>query len=219
MKFDVITLFPKVFEDYLKESILGRAVKKGLIEINVHNLRDYSEETKHRKVDERSYGGGPGMVLKPEPIIKAVESVKKKNRNKKTKVILFSASGREFNDNSSIKLNSRYNHLILIAGHYEGIDERVKRALKAEEVSIGSYVLSGGELPAMILIDAVSRKVKGVLGKSESLEEKRLGVGVPVYTRPEVFIYRGKKYKVPKVLLSGNHKAITSWRISHKKSG
>lgn len=161
------------------------------------------------------------MVVQIEPIMKALQAVKIRNKQK-VKIILFSATGKQFNNASAAKLAKNYNELVLICGRYEGIDERVKRILKdqklqIEELSIGPYVLTGGELPAMIFIDAASRQVKGVLGKEESLEEKRLGVGVPVYTRPEIFTYRGKKYRVPKVLLSGDHANIKEWRKKHKK--
>lgn len=216
MKFDIITLFPEVCEPYFKESILGRAVKNKLIEVKVHNLRKYSKDIRHQKVDDRAYGGGPGMVLKAEPIISAVNSIKGKSK-RKIKVIVLSAKGREFNEKLSLGL-IKYDQLILVAGHYEGIDERAVKALKAEEVSVGPYVLSGGELPAMIIVDAVARKIKGVLGKSESLEESRLGAGVPTYTRPETITYKGKKYNVPKILLSGNHKDIERYRLEHKKN-
>lgn len=217
MRFDIITLFPKVCEPYFKGSILGRAVKNKLIEVKTHNLRKYSKDSRHQKVDDRAYGGGPGMVLQALPIIRAVDSVKSKKKIK-TKVIVLSAKGKEFSDKLSLNF-SKYDQLILVAGHYEGIDERAIKALKAEEISVGPYILSGGELPAMIIVDAVSRKIKGVLGKSGSLEEHRLGVGVPTYTRPETIRHKGKKYSVPKVLLSGHHKAIMDWRTFHRKSG
>jgi len=219
--FEVVTLFPEFFKPYFAGSILGRAVKKGLIKINFLNLRDFSLDKKHRRVDHKAYGGGPGMVIQIQPIIKAVEFVKSKikSQRSKIKVILFTPAGKQFNSKMAARLAKNCDNLILICGHYEGIDERVQRILKAEEISVGPYVLSGGELAAMIVIDAVGRKIKGVLGKEGSLEERRLGVGVPVYTRPEVFIYKSKKYSVPQVLLSGNHRAIVSWRISHRKSG
>ena len=215
MKFDIITLFPEVCVPYFKESILGRAVKNKLIEVKIHNLREYSRDKKHQKVDDRAYGGGPGMVLQALPVIRAVASVKSKKKIK-IKVVVLSAKGKEFTDKLSLSF-SKYDQLILVAGHYEGIDERAIKALKAEEVSVGQYILSGGELPAMVIVDAVARKIKGVLGKSESLEEHRLGAGVPTYTRPETISYKGKKYSVPKVLLSGHHRDIEEWRLEHKK--
>lgn len=211
MKFDVITIFPKSFS-YLDESILKRAQQKGLIKIRIHNLRNFSFD-KHKKVDDKPYGGGPGMVIKIEPLIKAIGPISK---NKKMKIILFSPAGKQFNNKMAANLAKKYQHLLLICGHYEGVDERIKKILKVEEISIGNYVLTGGEPAAMVLIDAVSRQLSGVLGKKESLEEKRLGIGVPVYTRPEVFIYKRKKYSVPKILLSGNHAKIARWRASHR---
>lgn len=222
MKIDIITIFPGIFDSYLNESILKRALSKKLIRIKIHNLRDFTKD-KHKKVDDRAYGGGPGMVLKPEPIIKAVASLKPKAKNQNAKVILFSPAGKQFNNKMAAELAKKNGQLILICGHYEGVDERVKKAIrdsgfKLEEISVGPYVLTGGEPGAMVLIDAVSRQIPGVLGKSESLEEKRLGVGMPVYTRPEVFSWKAGKYSVPKVLLSGNHKEIEKWRKNRIKS-
>ncbi len=239
MKFDIITIFPRIFNSYLNESILKRAQKKKLIKIKIHNLRDFSAD-KRKKIDDRPFGGGPGMVLKIKPIVQAISSILRiKNSElrikKKIKVILFSPAGKQFDNKIAGQLAKNYDNLILICGRYEGIDERVKKVirnwkLEIGEFSIGPYVLTGGELPAMILIDAVSRQITGVLGKEESIEEKRLGIGVPVYTRPEVFIYKpphqmrigamcggkGKKYRVPKILLSGNHKKIEEWRKKSK---
>ncbi len=233
MRFDIITIFPKIFDSYLSESILKRAKEKKLIDVKIHNLRDFVSDNKRqkvalrqaqgdfstrRKIDDRPFGGGPGMVLMAEPIVKAV---KKAVKFKKAKVVLFSAGGKQF-DNKTASKFSKFSQLIFVCGRYEGVDDRAKKAIKdfgldVEEISIGSYVLTGGELPAMVLIDAVSRQVKGVLGKHESLEEKRLGVGVPVYTRPEIFVYKNKRYKVPEILLSGDHKKIEQWRLKHKK--
>ncbi|MBI5401334.1 tRNA (guanosine(37)-N1)-methyltransferase TrmD [Candidatus Wolfebacteria bacterium] len=214
MLFDIITIFPEIFDSYLNESILKRAQKNKKIKIKIHNLRDFTKD-KHKKVDDRPFGGGPGMVLKAEPIIKAVLALKPA---KKTKIILFTPGGKQFDEKTAQKL-SKEAQLIIICGRYEGIDERVSKILKAnsyklETISIGPYVLTGGELPAMVLIDSISRKIPGVLGKEESLEENRLGIGVPAYTRPAKFKYKGKKYKVPEVLLSGNHAEIKKWRKS-----
>lgn len=214
--FDIISVFPRIFDSYLNESILKRAQKKNLIKIRIHNLRDFAED-KHRKVDDRPFGGGPGMAMKIKPLIKAVSSIKRQVSSKKSKVILFSPAGKRFDNKAAARLAKNYDNLILICGRYEGIDARAEKVIKnlkfkIENFSAGPYVLTGGELPAMILIDAVSRRIPGVLGKRESLEEERFGVGVPVYTRPEVFVYKGKKYAVPKVLLSGNHKKIAAWR-------
>lgn len=238
MRFDIITIFPDIFDSYLNESILKRGQKQNLIKIKIHNLRDFSKD-KHRKVDDRPYGGGPGMVIKVEPLIKAINSILNFKqtltlKNKKPKIILFSPAGEQFSNKIAAQLAKNSKHLILICGHYEGIDERIKKILhnsnfKPKEISIGPYVLTGGELPAMVLIDAVCRQIPGVLGKQESLEEKRLGIGVPTYTRPEIFVYNSshqtkfnsakeKKYPVPKILLSGNPKEIAGWRRSKQKN-
>ncbi|MBI5306211.1 tRNA (guanosine(37)-N1)-methyltransferase TrmD [Candidatus Wolfebacteria bacterium] len=222
MKFNIITIFPKIFDSYLNESILKRARKNKLIDIKIHNLRDFTKD-KHRKVDDRPFGGGPGMVFKIEPIARAIGSILRiKNYElrikKKTKIILFTPDGKQFNNKMAADFEKNYDNLILICGRYEGIDSRVKKVIqdlgfKIQEISIGNYVLTGGELPAMVLIDSVSRQIPGVLGKQESLEEKRHGIGLSVYTRPETFVYKGKKYCVPKILLSGHHKKIAAWRI------
>jgi len=228
MKFDVITIFPKIFDSYLNESIIKRARAKKLADIRVHDLRKFSRD-KHKKVDDRPFGGGPGMVLKAEPIIRVIESLLKPNSKfqipnskKLIKVILFSAAGKQFNAKMARDWAKKYDRLVMIAGHYEGIDERVRKAVldlgfRISDLSVGPYVLTGGELPAMIVMDAVLRHIPGVLGKEESLEEKRHGVGVPVYTRPEIFEWRAKKYRAPKVLLSGNHKKIDDWRKKYKR--
>ncbi len=227
VNFHIFTIFPNIFSSYFNESILKRARDKKIIKIKIYNIRDFSED-KHRKVDDKPYGGGPGMVLKIEPLIKAVSSVFSKlaKEKNKTKAVIFSARGKHF-DYKMARAFSGLKHLILIAGHYEGIDERLKSTmknlgLKTEEISIGPYVLSGGEAPAMVLIDAVSRHIPGVLGKLESLEEKK--GSYPAYTRPEVLEYtppgrgkKSKKYRVPKVLLSGDHKKISEWRAKYGK--
>jgi tRNA (guanine37-N1)-methyltransferase len=200
MKIDILTIFPKVFEPILNESIIKRARDKGLVNIAVHNLRDFSDD-KHRKVDDRPFGGGPGMVFTPQPIFEAVESVKAKGKSKKVKVILLSPQGKVLNQKLAQKL-SKDKHLILICGHYEGIDERVRLKLVDEEISIGDYVLTGGELPAMVLVDAVVRLVPGVLGDRDSSKSDSFCDGLleyPHYTRPANY----KGMKVPKVLLSG----------------
>jgi len=218
MTFEVITLFPEILKPYIGESIIGRAIRRKFFKVNFCNLRDFSSDKKHKRVDDKAYGGGPGMVIQAGPVVKAVEYIKNKSKKSKTKVIIFSPAGREFNDKLALNWLKNYERLILICGHYEGIDERVKNILKAEEISVGPYVLSGGELASLVVIDAVGRKIKGVLGKTESLEEKRLGTGVPVYTRPEVFLHKKRKYPVPKVLLSGNHEKISNWRLLHRKT-
>ncbi len=221
IRFDIITIFPRAFDSYLNESIISRAVHSKKVKINVINLRDFAVG-KHNTVDDRPYGGGPGMVFKVEPLIKAIISLKLKKE--KVNIILFSASGHQFSSSVAAEFAKKYERIVMIAGHYEGVDERIKKVIqdlgfKFQAISIGPYVLTGGELPAMLIVDAVTRYIPGVLGKSESLEEKRYGVGVPVYTRPEVFTYKEKKYSAPKVLLSGDHKKIESWRLKNKKTG
>lgn len=215
IKISILTLFPEAIEPYLNASILGRAQKKKLVKFSCINFRKYTID-KHHKVDEKAYGGGPGMVLKPEPIYKAVEKTRKKGE--KTCVILFSTRGKLFTKKDSLRL-TKYKHLILICGRYEGVDERIASHIADEEISIGDFVLSGGELPALVIADAVLRQIPGVLGKYESLEERK--GSYPVYTRPEEFIFKikGEKKiaKVPSDLLSGNHKKIEEWR--HRNAG
>lgn len=215
MRFDIITIFPNIFDSYFSESILAKAQGKKLIEINVHNLRDYSED-KHKSVDDSPYGGGPGMVMRSDVIAKAITGLKSKNEKVKSKIISFSPAGKKFTQKDAQKL-SKYNQLIFVCGRYEGIDHRVEKYIADEVFSIGDFVLSGGEIPAMIVVESVSRQIKGVLGKEESIEEKRYGIGVPVYTRPESVVIKGKKRTVPKVLLSGNHKKIDEWRKEETK--
>lgn len=252
MRFDIITIFPKIFDSYFSESILGRAQKNKLIEIKVHNLRDHTED-KHKKVDDTPYGGGAGMVLMAEPILKAVDGVLNGKKSKKTKVIIFSAKGKQFNQKMAYDWSKKFDQIIFVCGRYEGIDERVVKVLKAdlsasaEEVSVGPYVLTDGEVPAMTVVSAVSRLIPGVI-KLKSLAEEshwnlllkkearlRQGYGevkekgglapsvvegleYPHYTRPEVLEYKGKKYRVPKVLLSGDHKKIAAWRMSSRRA-
>ena len=213
MTFHVITIFPDIFISYLNESIIGRAIKNKLVSINFYNPRDFIKAPKnnYRPVDDKPYGGGPGMVMRAEPLLKAIEKAISKIRGKKIKIILFSPSGKKFETAYAKQAVKKYTDIILIPGRYEGIDARVQKIFKAEEISIGDYVLTGGELPAMVLIDSISRQIPGVLGKYESLEEERVSSS-EVYTRPEVLEYKGKKYKVPKVLLSGNHKKIEEWK-------
>ncbi|MBI4085935.1 MAG: tRNA (guanosine(37)-N1)-methyltransferase TrmD [Candidatus Liptonbacteria bacterium] len=221
MRFDIITIFPDIFSSYLDESFLKRARKAGLISIVPHNLRDFAND-KHRKVDDSPYGGGPGMVLKVEPIYKAVEFIKRQatsdrrqGRNIfKTRTILFSLRGKKLDGKVAARL-SKYDRLILICGRYEGVDERVAKYVADEEISIGDYVLSGGELPALVLIESVCRFLPGFLGKRESLEE--FNGSHPAYTKPAQFVLpkSGKKWKVPGVLLSGNHKKIDEYRKRH----
>ena len=214
MRFTILTLFPKAFDSYLGESMMARAQKNKLINIEIIDIRDFTND-KHRTADSKPYGGGPGMVMRAEPILKAFISIKKKS--KKIRVIITSAAGRQFTNALAHVYTKKYDHLVIIAGHYEGIDERVKKVLKATEISIGDYVLTGGELPALVMIDAISRQIPGVLGRAESLEESRLGTGVPAYTRPETLVYQKKKYRVPKELASGSHAMIEAWRKKHQK--
>ena len=203
MKFDVLTLFPEMFEP-LKQSIIKRAVEKNLIDINLINIRDFSED-KHNKVDDTRYGGGAGMLMKPDVVDRAYNSIKSEN----AKVIYLTPQGKTLNQ-KIVKDLSKREHLILLCGHYEGIDQRVLDKIVDEEISIGDYVLTGGELPAMVLIDSVSRYVEGVLS-NESTEEESFSNGLleyPQYTRPEIF----DNVKVPDVLISGHHENIRKWR-------
>ncbi|MFZ3019911.1 MAG: tRNA (guanosine(37)-N1)-methyltransferase TrmD [Minisyncoccia bacterium] len=210
MDFHFITLFPNAFKSYLGESIISRAIKDKKISAKFYNPRDYTKD-KHKRVDRKPYGGGPGMVLEAESVGKAIADAVKKSKSKKTKIIFFSPSGKQFTNEYAEKLAKTHKNIIFVCGRYEGIDARVKKMFKMEEVSVGPYVLTGGELPAMIVMDSVARRVKGVLGKIESLEENRVA-GKDVYTRPEVLVWKGKKLRVPKVLLSGHHKNINEWK-------
>ena len=196
---------------------MGRAQKDKKIEINLHNLRNFAED-KHKKTDDKSFGGGPGMVMKAEPVVGAVSSIiKLTTKNKKLKIILFSPTGKQFTQKMAKDWAKKYDNLIMICGRYEGVDARVKKALNAEEISIGPYILTGGELPAAVVADAVTRHIPNVLGKEKSLEEERKMSGFPVYTKPEVFEFKGKKYSAPKVLLSGHHEKIKNWREKNSK--
>lgn len=211
MRFDIITIFPKIFDSYLGESLIKRAWAEKLIDIKIHNLRD-STSDKHHKVDDKPFGGGPGMVLKVEPIYRAISHIAYHiSRGKKSnqRIILFSTRGKKL-DAKVAKRLAKYDRLILICGRYEGVDERVAKYVADEEISIGDYVLSGGELPALVLMESVSRFLPGFLGKTESLEE--IKGSFPTYTRPEVFKIGKKRLSVPDVLLSGNHKKISKWR-------
>ena len=216
MKFDIITIFPKIFDSYFNESILARARKNGLIQIKIHNLRDYTAD-KHKSVDDSPYGGGPGMVMRADVIAKAITKIKSQKSNLKSKVILFSPASKKFTQKDAQRL-SKYGQLIFVCGRYEGVDCRAEKYIADEVFSIGDFVLSGGEIPAMTVIESVSRLIKGVLGKSESIEEKRYGIGVPVFTRPEEVVIKGKKRAVPKILMSGDHKKIEEWRKSQTKT-
>ncbi|MFA5841914.1 MAG: tRNA (guanosine(37)-N1)-methyltransferase TrmD [Candidatus Paceibacterota bacterium] len=211
MKFHVITLFPDSLKSYLETSIIGRAIKAKKILVKAYNPYDFAAG-KWKKTDDRPYAGGPGLVQYALPVLRAVE---KALGRRKAKIILFSPSGKKFTNTLARKWAKDGKDLILISGRYEGIDARVKKILKAEEISIGDYVLTGGELPAMVVIDAVSRQIEGVLGKFESVEENRVSAS-EVYTRPEILEYKGKKYRAPKVLLSGDHKKIEEWKRGKK---
>ena len=205
MKIDVLTLFPGMFAGPLDESILKRAREAGLLDLRVHQLRDYAHD-RHRTVDDRPFGGGPGMLLKPEPIFEAVEKL----AGQSTHVVLLSPAGRPFNQAIARELAGKA-ELLLISGHYEGFDERVRSRLAHDELSIGDYVLTNGSLPAMVIIDAVTRLLPGVLCDDESKQDESFSHGLleyPQYTRPAEF--RGMK--VPDVLLSGNHAEIARWR-------
>ncbi|MBT3283031.1 tRNA (guanosine(37)-N1)-methyltransferase TrmD [bacterium] len=208
MNFHIITLFPDSFSSYINESIIARAVKDKKIKIKFYNPRDFTKD-KHKRVDQKPYGGGPGMVLEAQAILKAVE--KAVGRKKKVKVIFLAPNGKQFDNVYAKRLSKQYKDVVIISGRYEGIDARVRKIFKAEVVTVGPYVLTGGELPAMIILDAVARQIKGVLGNVDSIEEERIASS-DVYTRPEVLEYKGKKYRVPKVLLSGDHKKIDEWR-------
>ena len=208
MKFSIVTIFPDMVRAYLNVSIMKRALDNGIISVVVHNLRDYATD-KHKSVDDYPYGGGAGMVMKPEPFFRIVEDLWPQKENRR--IILLSPKGRLFCQATAEELSREQKEIIFLCGRYEAIDERVKEQLADDEMSIGDYVLTGGELPALVIIDAVARLMPGVLGDSRSSEEDSFTCGLldyPHYTRPEVF--RGMK--VPDVLLSGNHSEINRWR-------
>ena len=210
MKIDVLTLFPAMFAGPLDESIIKRARQAGLLDLQLHQLRDWTHD-RHKTVDDRPFGGGPGMLLKPEPIFEAVESLKRE----KTRVVLMSPSGRKFNQAIAREL-AQQEHLLIVTGHYEGFDERIREGLADDELSIGDYVLTNGALPAMVVIDTVTRLLPGVLGDDASSTEESFSHGLleyPQWTRPAEF--RGMK--VPDVLVSGNHAEIAKWRVEQAK--
>lgn len=226
--FHIFTIFPESFDSYFGTSILKRIQQKKLIKIKIYNIRDFAKD-KHKTTDDRPFGGGAGMVMKVEPVIRAVASVIKKINKKKAKIkiVVFSAKGKQFNQKIAVKYQKNYTDIIMICGRYEGLDERVKNVLCAEEISVGPYVLTDGEIPAMIMISSISRLIPGAI-RFESLQEESFFTSVlkketsglleyPQYTRPEVFEYQEKKYRVPKVLLSGNHKKIQEWRLKKRK--
>lgn len=205
---------------------MKRAQKKKIIKIKIYNIRDFAKD-KHKTVDDRPYGGGAGMVMKPLPIIKAMENILSKIKSEKIKIVLFSAKGKQFNQKMALDWSQKYKNILMICGRYEGIDERIRQVLKAEEIAIGPYVLTDGEIPAMILVSSISRLMPGAIRWeslqeesffSEGLKNERRGfLEYPHYTRPDMFKYKGKKYSVPKVLLSGDHKKISDWRLKHGK--
>jgi tRNA (guanine37-N1)-methyltransferase len=212
MKIDVLTLFPAMFAGPLDESIIKRARAAGLLDLKIHNLRDWAHD-RHKTVDDRPFGGGPGMLLKPEPLFEAIEELKRKS----TRVVLLSPAGRKFNQQIARELAAQ-KHLLLVTGHYEGFDERVRERLADDELSIGDYVLTNGALPAMVVIDAVARLLPGVLGDDESSQDESFSSGrpeleYPQYTRPAEF--RGMK--VPEILVSGHHAVIEKWRREQAK--
>ncbi len=219
MQFNIITIFPNLFDSYLQESFIKKAQDKGLIKIKIHDLRKWTDNER-RTVDDRPYGGGLGMVLKVEPIFKAVKEILKKSK-KKSRVILFTPRGKTFNQKKAFQL-SKYDNLVFICGRYEGVDERVGKHIADEELSIGEYDLMGGELPAMIVVETISRLIPNVLGKPSFLKERMTKKGgfieYPEYTRPEVFVpEKGKKWKVPPVLLSGHQQKIRELREERQK--
>lgn len=231
--YHLITLFPESVEPYVNSSILKRAQEKGIIAIKYYNPRDFvvgkdgkipkntdSLSYSEKRVDNRPYGGGPGMVIEALPIIRAIEAtVGKKIRTAKTKskikIVFFSPAGEQFS-NDMAETFKKYTDIVFVCGRYEGIDARVKKAFPMVDVSVGPYVLTGGELPAMIMIDTITRRIPGVLGDHASVEENRVA-SPDVYTRPEIIEYKGKKYRVPKVLLSGHHAKMDEWRTARKK--
>lgn len=222
LTFHVLSIFPKMVEEYCNESILKKAQAKALVDFKFYNIRDYTKD-RHGKVDDKPYGGGPGMVMNAQPILDCVETIKKSTNPKKTKIIIFVPTANKWTNTEAKKYAKKYTDIILLCGRYEGIDYRVQKILKAEAISIGDFVLTGGEIPAMVLIDSISRQVKGVLGDFNSLEETRKNVlgeddaGIEeFYTRPEVLERdlngKIKKYKVPPVFLSGNPKLIKEYK-------
>ncbi len=224
MHFHIVTLFPKAFDSYLGESILKRAIEDKKLKVSFYNPRDYAPTSPrlrgardNKRIDRRPFGGGPGMVIQAEPVIKAIEKAvaKSKSQKSKVKIIFLSPSGKQFTNEYAKKVSKKYKHIIIISGRYEGIDARVKKVFRMEDISVGPFVLTGGELPAMFMIDVIARQVEGVLGNFDSVEERRVSSS-EVYTRPEKFKYRGKTYGVPKILLSGHQAKIQEWKKKRK---
>ncbi|MDQ3089752.1 MAG: tRNA (guanosine(37)-N1)-methyltransferase TrmD [bacterium] len=221
MHFHIITLFPGAFDSYLGESILKRAIEDKKIKVSFYNPRDFTKD-KFRRIDRKPFGGGPGMVIEALPVIKAIERALRQAQGRafktkiKPKIIFLSPSGKQFTNEYASKVANKYKDIIIISGRYEGIDARVKKVFKTEEVSVGPFVLTGGELAAMLMIDSISRQVEGVLGNFDSREESRISTK-DVYTRPEIFEYNGKKLRVPKILLSGHRAKIDEWKNKQNK--
>lgn len=208
MRFDIVTIFPRMVEAALGEGILRRAIERGLVDVRVHDLRAFTED-RHRVVDDLPYGGGPGMVLKPEPLFAAVDAIRR-DGGQPGAVVLTSPQGPRFSQREAARL-SRLRHVVILCGRYEGVDERVRESLATEEISIGDYVLTGGELPALVVLDAVARLLPGVVGDQQSVEGDSFARGLldfPQYTRPAAF----RAFTVPEVLLSGHHAEIRRWR-------
>ena len=219
IRFHVITLFPEVIEPYTASSILGRAQESKSIAVKTYNPREFTKD-KWRRIDRRPYAGGPGMVLEAEPFLKAHAKAKGRpvaagKKAKRVKTVFFATDGVPFTNALARKWSKQYDDIIFLCGRYEGVDARVQKITRAQKVSVGPFVLTGGELPALIAIDAIARQIPGVLGSFESVEEERVA-SPDVYTRPEVLSWKGKNYKVPQVLLSGDHKKIEAWKRSRK---
>ncbi|OIO31052.1 tRNA (guanosine(37)-N1)-methyltransferase TrmD [Candidatus Nomurabacteria bacterium CG1_02_43_90] len=220
IRFHVVTIFPEAVRPYMDASILGRAQESKHIAVSYYDPRELAGN-KWGKVDDRPYAGGPGMVMTAEPLLRTLEKIAKsiaKKKNSKIKVMHFAPSGKQFTNEYAKGLVKKYTDIILIAGRYEGIDARVHKIFKGDIVSVGPFVLTGGEVPAMVVVDACARQIEGVLGKLESLEEERTA-SPEMYTRPEVLEWKGKKYRVPKVLLGGDHKKIEEWRAKAQGKG
>jgi tRNA (guanine37-N1)-methyltransferase len=213
MHFHFITLFPGAFDSYFGESILKRAIEDKKIKVSFYNPRDFVEN-KWKRVDRPPYGGGPGLVIEAEPVVKAIEKAQKVAKGK-AKIIFLAPGAKQFTNEYAAKTAKKYKHLIIVCGRYEGIDARVKKVFKGDELSVGPFVLTGGELPAMIIADVVSRQIPGILGNLDSLEERRVASS-EAYTRPEVFVYKKKSYRVPKILLSGHTAKIEEWKKGRK---
>lgn len=227
--FHIVSIFPESLKSYLNASIVKRAQERKLIAIKYYNPRDFAvgksgkkaETYAERRVDDRPYGGGPGMVMEALPVIKAIEKAvgsklrkTKGHAGKNIKIIFFSPAGEQFS-NETAESFKKYADLVLICGRYEGIDARVKKAFPVTEISVGPYIVTGGELPAMIVIDSITRRISGVLGDDSSIEELRVASS-DVYTRPEIILYKGKKLKVPKILMSGHHAKMDEWKLKQK---